>query len=72
MQGTMLWTLLTCRRLRGVPALMISPSSDGDREVSNNGMCQGSGAEAYLKSLENQSLVFLPALKMPHRRIKIS
>ena len=55
-EGTILWTSLMCERLKGMPALMISPTRDGDieTETDNNGMGQGSGTEPYLKFLENQ------------------
>ena len=32
-EGTILWTSLTCERFKGMPALMISPTSDGDIET---------------------------------------
>ena len=45
-----------CERLKGMPALIISPTSDGDAESRTDisAMGQGSGAEPYLKFLENQ------------------
>lgn len=54
-----------------VPALMISPSSDGDIVAENNGMYQGSGADTCIKCSENEK-TFVCLMKFPYRRIKMS
>lgn len=61
-EGTILWTSLMCERLKGMPAFMISPTSDGDVEsgTDNSGMGRGSGAEPYLK-LRTKWLLFVCA-----------
>lgn len=61
MQGTILrgsGLLSYTKDTHTVPALLISPSSDGNVQANNNGICQGSQAETQVVFSENEKNLF--------------